>query len=231
MPPRVARDLVKRVAALGDPQTRVALVKSLLPAIDPIELRATIDWLVRRAGLRDTPAQVTLMALTIATSGDHAPATAPLPPREDGTSPPADWGTGRPLTLGERKSLARRPDRRLLERALRDAHPDVISELLLNPRLTEIDVARMCASSVARPEVLTRVFTSPRWSSRARVRSAIAGNPRTPVEVALALVPTLARVDLRAIAADERIGARVRSRALDVLRRLPPTPVGSDERH
>src|SRR5688572_8898608 len=56
-----------------------------------------------------------------------------------------DYGKGRPLTLGERKSIARRPRRDLIERALGDPHPEVIRLLLQNPRLTEADVIRICA--------------------------------------------------------------------------------------
>ena len=39
----------------------------------------------------------------------------------------------RPLTLGERKALARKPDRRLIARAMRDPHPAVVAVLLSNP--------------------------------------------------------------------------------------------------
>ena len=76
--------------------------------------------------------------------GVSAPATSGIP----------DYGRGRPLTLGERKSLARRPDRAMLDRLLHDPHPDVIRRLLRNPRLTEDDVVRLAARRPGRPEVL-----------------------------------------------------------------------------
>jgi hypothetical protein len=58
---------------------------------------------------------------------DHARASAPraLTP-----------GT-RPLTLGERKSLARSWDRNVLTRLLIDPNHDVVALLLQNPRITE----------------------------------------------------------------------------------------------
>jgi hypothetical protein len=63
---------------------------------------------------------------------------------------------GRPLTLGERKALARRPDRDTMQRLLRDPHPDVIRRCLRNPYVTEPDV------SGSRPGVPRRETCSPR---------------------------------------------------------------------
>ncbi len=128
------------------------------------------------------------------------------------------------LTLGERKSLARRPDRRLIDRITRDPSPAVIELLLNNPRLTEDDVVRMCARRPNAPEVLTLVFANPRWSSRPRVRRSLALNPATPEPLVAAVVPLLNPEDLRAVAEDERIAPAVRRRCLEVLARLPPMP-------
>lgn len=222
----LASALIKRVASIGDAQARIALLRSVLPSISQAQLHEAMREIAARAGMRDTAAQLCLLALSEAIEVERRSGV-----QDRGESPPTDWGTGRPLTLGERKSLARRPERKLLERALRDGHPDVVAELLVNPRLTEADVARMCAAPMARPEVLARVFASPRWASRPRVRRAIAANPAAPVEVALALVPTLARDELREIAADARVSNAVRARALEVLRRLPPTPQGPEGEH
>ena len=76
---------------------------------------------------------------------------------------------GRPLTLGERKSLAKKPDRDLLERLLADPHPDFIRGVLRNPRLTEDDVVRFVARVPSRADggenFLARVHDFARQSS------------------------------------------------------------------
>src|SRR5258706_2685917 len=54
-----------------------------------------------------------------------------------------DYGTGRELTVGERRSLARSPNPRVFEKLLRDPHPLVIRQLLGHPLLTEDDVLRL----------------------------------------------------------------------------------------
>jgi hypothetical protein len=121
-----------------------------------------------------------------------------------------DFGGGRPLTLGERKTIARRRDRNLLARVLRDPHPDVIRVLLDNPALVEDDVVRLCARRPVPAQVLVQVFRHPRWIVRYRVRLTLALNPYTPEEVALQLLPHLTPGDLREVAQSGQLSERVR---------------------
>jgi hypothetical protein len=110
-----------------------------------------------------------------------------------------DFGLGRPVTLGERKSLARRHDRELIARVLRDPHPDVMRILLGNPRLTENDVLRLCARRPVASEVLREVFRCARWIVRYPIKVALVMNPYTPVDVGLQLVPLLHEQDLKRV--------------------------------
>jgi hypothetical protein len=119
--------------------------------------------------------------------------------------------SGKPLSLGERKSIARRRDRNLLARMLRDSHPDVIRVLLDNPALVEDDVVRLCAQRPVPAEILAVVFRHPRWVLRPRVRLTLALNPHTPEEVALQLLPHLGPADLRAVAQSGQVSETVRA--------------------
>lgn len=122
-----------------------------------------------------------------------------------------DFGGGRKLTLGERKSLARKRDRNLLARVLRDPDPDVIRILLGNPALVEDDIVRLAARRPIRRQVLEQVFQHPRWILRYRVRLALAFNPHTPEELVLQLVPHLAPSDVRELVRLGHISDRVRA--------------------
>jgi len=84
--------------------------------------------------------------------------------------PVPDYGAGRTLTVGERRSLARSPSRRSFDKLLSDPHPLVIRQLLGNPRLTEDDVVRMAARRPAFPEVIAEIARHPSHSQRPRVR-------------------------------------------------------------
>lgn len=104
-----------------------------------------------------------------------------------------------PESLGERKQAARTRDRDLIDRLLRDHDPAVIGLLLENPRLVERDVVLVAARRPQNDAVLRLLARHKRWSSRYPVRKALAANPYTPVEIAMPLLPTLLRQDLRFI--------------------------------
>jgi hypothetical protein len=128
---------------------------------------------------------------------------------------------GRVLTLGERKYLARRPDRDTMQRMLADPHPDVIRRCLTNPRLTEDDVLRLVARRPGRAEVLSVVARSP-WARRLRVRLALVLNPATPLEIATRAAGLLLRHELDLVARSPGVAAPLRAVCLEHLARRPP---------
>ncbi len=109
-----------------------------------------------------------------------------------------DYGVGRELSLGERKTLARRPNRAAFDRLLRDPNAQVIRQLLENPRLTEDDVIRLAARRPAQLEAL-RTLAKSQWLSRPRVRIALIHNPATPTEIALPLLAACTRPELQEV--------------------------------
>ena len=142
-----------------------------------------------------------------------------------------DYGRGRPLTLGERKSLARRPDRAMTERLLRDPHPDVIRQLLVNPKVTEDDVLSLAARRPCRPDVLVQIARTPRWTHRPRIRVALILNPDTPFDVTALLVGLLVRQELRLVATSTTVAPALRALCLEHLERRPPAPGGVLDDH
>ncbi len=135
---------------------------------------------------------------------------------------------GRPLTLGERRALARRPSRAALDRVLLDPHPMVVRNVLGNPRLTEDDVLRLVARRPAIPGAITEVARHPSWSQRARLRMAILQNPGTPPDVSVPLVRLLVRPELLRLLHSPDVPRVVRAAAKEMLERRPPVPERSD---
>lgn len=119
---------------------------------------------------------------------------------------------GRPLTLGERKSLARTRRRDLIARLVVDPDAQVIRVLLGNPHLTEGDVLTIASRRPTRKEVLRVVFESS-WLARYAVKRALVLNPYTPGDLAVRLLPTLVLSDLRAIAHDPAASEPLRTEA------------------
>ena len=105
-----------------------------------------------------------------------------------------------PLPLGVRRQAARGHNRDKIDRLLHDRDHRVIQLLLDNPILTERDVIAIAARRPTRAEVMKTVASHKKWSSRYRVRKAIACNPHTPESIAIRLLPTLMIQDLRFLA-------------------------------
>ena len=139
----LADSLEKVTRSLGDPVLRVDYLRDAMQTADLTELALALDGLSARAEQAEEAAREVLLsivdALNAPTSGNFvqrlreeavgasllslerlvrnplgrtAAAEAKPDPREERLP---DYGRGRPLTLGERKSLARRPDRSMMD--------------------------------------------------------------------------------------------------------------------
>jgi hypothetical protein len=146
--------------------------------------------------------------------------TNSLPPPEE--APVPDYGRGRELTVGERRSLARAPTRRAFDKLLSDPHPLVIRQLLENPRLTEDDVVRIAARRPVRPDAVQAIARSERWLKRPRVRLAILLNPGSPLNVAMPLLAACTRSELVEIVHGVDTSKVLRATAREMLARRPP---------
>ncbi len=208
----VALDRIALGAEEGDDAAKEVLV-SIVDAVNDVRLVEAAQQ------LREQAAGASLVALDrILRRPAHS--TRPRDPRR--ADRPPDYGYGRPLTLGERKSLARRPDRDLLEKLLLDPHPDVIRGVLRNPRLTEDDLVRLVARRPSRPDVLAEIARATRWVHRPRVRLSLLLNPDMPLDLALPIAGLLLRHELRLVAQSTPVATTLRAACLEHLKRKYP---------
>ena len=196
----------------AEPQAREAIlvVALLFAALGECEL---LEQLRAQADARH------LLSLSRLVRRAPPPAVHDRPAHE---LPVPDYGVGRELTVGERKSLARSPSRRAFEKLLKDPHPLVIRQLLENPRLTEDDVLRMAARRPARLEVLEAIAQNGRWLSRPRVRLAVLFNPGSPPAMTMPLLSVCTRNELHDVLHHVDSSAVLRSAAHELFERLPP---------
>lgn len=212
--------LARRIQSILDAQMRTAYLRHTLLSMQPHDVADVLSVARAYAEARQPRHAALLTCLSLALSHESCRAlrytvAAVLQSRdevslarslqqegvsedEDALRVP-DFGMGRPVTLGERKSLARRHDRELIARVLRDPHPDVMRILLGNPRLTENDVLRLCARRPVASEVLREVFRSARWIVRYPIKLALVMNPYTPLDIGLQLIPLLHEQDRRRV--------------------------------
>lgn len=128
---------------------------------------------------------------------------------------------GRPLTLGERKALARTHDREQILLLVRDPHPAVVAILLDNPHVTEADIVRVAALRPAIPEALGQVAKHARWSVRHQVKRSLVFNPATPLADAIRIATTLRPAELAELAVDPALPQALREHARDLRARGP----------
>ena len=132
--------------------------------------------------------------------------------------------TDRPLTLGERKSLARTNRRDQIILLVRDPHPAVVEILLSNPHVTEADIIKMAAMRPAVPHSLAKIASHPRWSVRHAVKRALVLNPATPLADAIRIATTLKAAELNELAADQSLPEQLRQHAAEVLSNVALRP-------
>ncbi len=224
-----AQRLLRRLIALSEPLQREAILSEAAAELGP-ELFTEVISMIVSTGADGTPGhqgddfQVALAAAVYFLSSDRFDdelrvvmlrkardeghrellrlLVAPRAKRSDNEVRVPDYGRGRALTLGERKSLARKPSRELLDRVLADPHSAVIHNLLRNPRLTEGDVLRLASRRPIPEEVLCEVYRNTKWIARYPIKVALVRNPYTPPTIGLKLIPLLLRQDLKQISND-----------------------------
>ena len=130
----------------------------------------------------------------------------------------------RPLTLGERKALARTHRRDKLTLLIRDPHPQVVAIVLDNPHITEQDVVKMASARPAVPESLAKIAVHSRWSVRHAVKRALVLNPSTPLADAIRIATTLRAPELAELANDHSLPETLRKHATEVLAELQTRP-------
>jgi hypothetical protein len=210
---RAARELERMCEASerSDPLAREAVL-----ALALLCARFAEETIVGRLRARAEEARLLCLGRLLR----RAPPSSLSPPPANESVP--DYGVGRELTLGERKSLARAPSRRAFDKLLADPHPLVLRQLLENPRLTEDDVVRIAARRPARPEVALSLARSPRWLRRPRVRMALLLNPGSPPSVVMPLLAACTRCDLVEIVHSAESNKVLRATACELLARRPP---------
>ena len=238
--------IISRLKAIRDPRMRVLALVVALGEGEPIAWVEGLAALIARAHvIDDADAVLAVQCLTHATADPSLPyetrkqlyeaaterglpaiarlflsvsPVAPLPAQlkkqlaAERPLKPA----GRPLTLGERKSLARTHDRQQILLMLRDPHPAVVAVLLDNPHVTESDVVKIAATRPAVPASLARLAAHPRWSVRHAVKRALVLNPSTPLADAIRIVTTLRTSELGEIANDPSLPEPLRAHAAEV---------------
>jgi hypothetical protein len=106
------------------------------------------------------------------------------------------------------------------ERAIliRDPNRLVASAVLGSPRLTEPEIEAISGMKSVSDEILREIGHHREWTKRYGVRKNLVCNPRTPIGIALTLVPGLNPRDIKGISVDRNVPEPVRKQAQKFLK-------------
>jgi hypothetical protein len=101
------------------------------------------------------------------------------------------------------------------ERAIliRDPNRLVATAVLGSPRLTEPEIEAISGMKSVSDEILRKIGHHREWTKRYAVCKNLVCNPRTPIGIALTLVPRLMPRDVKAISVDRNVPEPVRKQA------------------
>lgn len=111
--------------------------------------------------------------------------------------------------VSEKIRLAMLADKETRSILIRDSNRMIQLAVVSNPKLTDSEVAAIACSRQVDEEVLRRIAIDREWLKIYTIRHALVANPKTPVNIARKLVPTLSRQDLRNIARSKSISSLV----------------------
>jgi len=121
------------------------------------------------------------------------------------------------MALGEKVALARVAGPGVIPSLRSDPHPDVVTALLGNPRITEDEVLALCAEERVTPAALSAVGCHARWRGLYSVKLELLRNPLTPAPVSLGFLDSLSAADLAEIASLQKVPRLVRATARQIL--------------
>ncbi|MBX3027114.1 hypothetical protein KF840_19605 [bacterium] len=113
------------------------------------------------------------------------------------------------MTVGERLKLALKGNRDARMILIRDSSRVVQRFVLQNPRITEEEVVALAKNRSIDRELLDQICRRKEWLGNYQIKLALATNPKTPLALAVRLVPSLLPRDLRGLAKSKNVPSAV----------------------
>lgn len=117
------------------------------------------------------------------------------------------------MTAAEKVIAALKGNREERAVLVRDPNRLVATAVLGSPRVTDTEIESFAGMKNVSDEILRRIGTHREWLKRYPVVANLVKNPRTPLAVALPLVPRLNPRDLRGLSTDRNVPEVIRKQA------------------
>src|SRR4029453_5331427 len=127
------------------------------------------------------------------------------------------------LTMGmaEKLKLALRGNKDARTILIRDGSKLIRRFVLQNPRISDMEVIAVASNRSADEDLVRTIAERREWLRNYQIRLALAGNPKTPLVIAIKQVSTLDDRDLRTIAKSKNVPQAVGAQARRILLTRP----------
>jgi len=150
---------------------------------------------------------------------DDAPAdAAPAANAPDGAARVPLFASIQRMSVAERMQFARRADKEGRGLLIRDSNKQVALAALGNPKVTVQEVEHFAKSRQLDTDILREIGSNMEWLKQYAVAHALVANPRTPLPIALKLLPRLKTLDLKLLGADRNLASAVRIAATRLMK-------------
>lgn len=127
----------------------------------------------------------------------------------------------RDMSVPQRIKLALRGNREARVHLIRDTNAVIRRLVLRNPRVTEDELLAVAKTRTADDELLRMIADNRDWTKSYQIRHALVTNPKTPITMALKLMPSLMDRDVRRIAKSKNVPVTIASQAKRMVLRRP----------
>lgn len=122
------------------------------------------------------------------------------------------------LNAAEKMIVALKGSREERAILVRDPNRIVSAAVLGSPRLTDAEIESFSAMKNVSDQVLREIGNHREWTKRYAIANNLVHNPRTPIGIALTLVPRLNPKDVKGLAMDRNVPEAVRKHAQKFVR-------------
>ncbi|MCK6511945.1 hypothetical protein L6R29_18545 [Myxococcota bacterium] len=113
------------------------------------------------------------------------------------------------MTVSQKIKAASKGNKQVRGLLINESNRLIAAAVLKNPGLTDGEVIKIAASRSVSGDVIRQIATNREWMRIYRVKVALASNPKCPRGVALRILPTLRKNDIRDIAKNKGISSQV----------------------
>jgi hypothetical protein len=121
------------------------------------------------------------------------------------------------MGISEKIKMALIGDKEWRSLLIKDSNKLVSGAVVKNPRITEPEILAIAKSAIQNDEILRVICHNKEWVKNYQIRKALVLNCKTPPQVALRFLTTLAEKDLAALSKSKNVSSLISGQALRLL--------------